>query len=200
MIDYNLISNTLVGITRDAVGDLLSRTGTVGDNRPSVIITRQGNTKPNEPYVVLDKLSTSSTKGWLTEYGLVDGTEIEQYVSEYTILYQFTVYGNNQELQIDAHDICQRLEAYYRFPSVLERLEKEAAINLEQTFEIVSAPQKLSAQRDLEVSYFTATFVVRDVLQDPSVGVIERLNISGDVYKSPEDETPLPQPIEINVP
>jgi hypothetical protein len=189
MIDYNAITNQLVRTARDAVGTLLSRTGPAGDI-PSVIKSRQNGVKPSYPYVMIDVIDTRPTDGWQTGETVNDDGTVS-YTNNYTIQYQYTVYGTDDNTSTKAMGIAQQLEAYFRFPTARQQLFDASCASLERTFPIINGPTVIAAQEYLETAFFTFTVTITDTVTTPDPCFYDTIDLDGTLNRGDDDPDPL---------
>jgi hypothetical protein len=193
MIDYRTIETELVRVAREGIGQYLSTTNGI----PSIIIERPIREKPDYPYLTLDLLDSRKTNGRLLSRTLNEDESVS-YVTEYSLLYQYTVYGSNKDLKLKAHGIAQHLSSYFELSPVLEDLQCNASISMNETGTVENVPQQINADEWLEVALFTVVVNVYDSINDTRSGVIDKINIGGDLYRDQNDQDPLP--IDINLP
>ena len=189
MIDYNAITNQLVKTARDAVGTLLSRTGPA-NNIPSVIKSRQNGVKPDYPYVMIDVIDTRNTDGWETSQVVNDDGTLSS-TNNYTIQYQYTVFGSNSQESTRAMGIAQQLEAHFRFIHVRQQLFDASCASLERTFPITNGPMVIAAQEYLEVAFFTFTVTIEDVITTPDPCFYDTIDLDGALKRGDDDPDPL---------
>lgn len=198
MIDYNTITNNLVRVAVAGVGSLLSTTGSGANERPSVIQSRQGATKPDYPYIMVDTIDTTLTNGPLGSSG-IDVDENNFYESIYTIQFQYTVYGTDKTTGAKAQSIAHQLESYFLIPRVRDDLCASTQATLEQTFKVIDAPQQISASQWLEVAFFTFTMTIVDRVTDDTSGteVFDTIHLDGDLFRDDDDIDPLEIDIDV---
>lgn len=184
-IDYDVILNSFVVRAQEVLANDLSSSGPPGSPEPSVIIARQPGPTPNYPYVQLDLISTVQTDGYETGRGVDELTEQVYYETHYKLLLQYTVFGGN------ANSIAHKLESYFRFESVLNKIEEDTTGTLEETFAVRSIPEKRETDW-LEVAQFQLTFNINDQSENTDGdGIIQTINIDGEVKRNSDDSDPL---------
>lgn len=176
-IDYNTVFDCFVEIAEQVAATL--------PEDITVIIARQsGSTTPPYPYIQLDMMGQSQTEGYLQGW-MVDENDDVIYETPYKLLLQYSVYGGN------AQQIAHDLEAYFRLPSVLDKIEIDTTGTLEETFNITSSPERLRTNRWLEVAQFNLTFNIVDRMITSADGVIKTITIDGEVKRNEDDPDPL---------
>lgn len=188
-LDYSIITNEFIRVAREGVGDSLSTTGPTGSEFPSVIKARSGGTKPDYPYIQLDVLNTTKTSGWELERG-VDSSDNPFIDTHYKILLQYTVYGGN------AIEIAHNLESYFRWDRVLNDIHSNTNGKLEQTFDVISTPEKLATDY-IEAAAFNLTFNILDRITDSATGVFDRIILDGDLARDANDPDPLDLDVDV---
>ena len=193
MINYREINKAFVHISREAIGDYLFRDGDLGEKTPLIFAKRVKLATRGYPYLTIDKLGTTSTKGYLTEVSSINSPYQEVYKSQRTILYQLTVYGSNEEYQLRASDIVEHLEGYFRLPRILDKFEEMCGANVVTTFDVEEVPAKVNAREDLEAAYFNISICAEDILveSEEDSHYFETVNIDAKGYRSSTDPAPL---------
>lgn len=188
MINYDEIKDTFIAVAREAVGSRLAEIGRDGDKYPAVINRRpKGPKPPGYPYITLDILDTVQTKGWKLDTGVTDEENV-YWETDYTVLMQYTVYGD------EAKSIANELEGYFRIERVLDAIREDTGGAVVETFKVVSAPQSLSTQY-VEASFFNLTFSIVDRVVDTQTGVFDTLILDGELFRNQDD----PDPYEIEI-
>jgi hypothetical protein len=189
MINFDNVTDEFIRIAREAVGSRLALIGPVSGTFPAVIKPRKNGPKPDYPHILLDVLDLSQTKGWLLQSG-IDGNENPFWETDYTLLLQYTVFGDN------AISIANQLEGYFRLNRVRDAIRTETKGALVQTFEAVQSPQRLS-DKYVEAALFNLTFSIVDRIVDSQTGVFDTFILNGEIHRSQEDENPLPLNITV---
>ena len=188
MIDYDSIFDEFLRVAREGVGSRLSLIGPTGSEFAAVIRTRPRGPKPDYHYITFDILNTSQTKGWLLQSGL-DG-EDSFWETDYTLLMQYTVYGD------EALSIANQLEGYFRLNRVRDDIRTATGGALVQTFEADSTPKSLS-DKFVEGALFNLTFSIVDRVTDTQTGVFDTVILDGELARSQDDTNPLPLDITV---
>ena len=110
--------------------------------------------------------------------------------TDYTLLLQYTVYGD------DSHSIANELEGYFRLQRVRDDIREATGGALVQTFEVVSSPQSL-ADKFVEASFFNITFSIVDRVDDTQTGVFDTLDLDGELARNQDDPNPFPLDITV---
>ena len=189
-IDYDAVFDCFIEIARNGVGSQLATIGPTGTEFPAVIKARQPGPQLDMPYIQLDLIGTTQTEYFLQGYAInpEDDTEVI-YETPYKLLLQYSIFGGNA--QAIAHD----LEAYFRLPDVLDKIETDTTGTLEETFGIDSLPEQLATNKWLEVAQFNLTFNIVDRYISSTDGTIRTISIDGEVFRDEND----PDPLEFNV-
>ena len=178
-LDIKSITNTFIAIAAKEVGSQLSTIRKSGADVPAVILARDTQTSPSYPYIVVDIITIDDNGGYLTGEGINDDGD-PYFSSHYRLLFQYTVYGP------DSLSIAHELKGKFRVDRVLNDVKVGTGGALEDVFTVTSLPERLSS-RYLEVAAFNLSLSLTDTVVDVETGVIETIDLTGEVLLDEED-------------
>ena len=181
-VDYTAIYSKFISVTQTAVGSYLSTTGPAGAPEPSVIQRRPSGPHPDYSYISIDILDTGDESGWMAfeEVDINDNVTISTYEK---MLINFRCYGKN------SFEVMNTLKHYFRIESVRNDIREALAGSIVDVLDIDSLPIELS-DGFLESSDFNVIFNIIATQTDTSTGIIDNIDLDGEVYRDEEDPTP----------
>ena len=180
--DYSAIRSKFVSVVQSGVGSLLSTTGPPSATEPSVIIRRPSGPIPDYPYISLDILDTEDQHGWLS-FEEVDVNDNPVYLTYEKMLINIRCYGG------DSISIINKLRHYLRIASVRNDIREVLSGSIVDVLDIDSMPIELS-DRFLESASVNIIFNTITSQVDTSVGIIDNVDLDGQVFRDDEDPTP----------
>jgi hypothetical protein len=181
-VDYLAIKKKFVEIAQSAVGSRLSSTGSPTAPEASVIILRPQGPYPDYPYVTVDILDTVDEQGWLTAIE-VDINDNPVYVTYEKMLISLRCYGG------DAISIVNDLKKYFIPGVVRDDIRSTLGGSIVEILDIDSMPIKLS-DKYLESAALNIVFNIVDSYTDTSTGIIDNVDLDGEVFRDDEDIDP----------
>lgn len=182
-IDYNAIKTKFVSVIQAGVGTQLSSTGPTSNPEPSVIKTRPvDGAVPDYPYIVIDVLDTRDEQGWLS-WIRVNQNNNPVYGTYKTMLLSFRCYGE-QSLKI-----MNDLRNYFLLEYVRDNIRDTLGGSVVEVLELDSMPIKTS-DRFLESAAVNLIFNIKDETTDTSSGIIDNINLDGEIYRHNDDPDP----------
>lgn len=190
MIDFDAISAKLVAIAREPnYTAALSTT----DGFKSVFITRPDDIAPDYPYISLDILDVREENGYLLEHGS-DENDNPYWETIYVVLFSYRVYGAG------ALSIANQLQGYFRRESVIDDISSSTGAAVRDMNPIDNLPF-LMEDRFIESAAFTFEVGVIDRDVDTSdTGIIDTVDLDGELYRGVGDVDPLLVPITVTTP
>lgn len=194
MIDIDTITDSLIGIIRDAVGNSLSKIGPTGTEYPAVIKDRENGTAPDYPYIVVDYLNEENSESWNTDQ-VVDAFDNVEYSTDKNLLFRVTCYG------VGGQQIISSLVSKLQFESFRRRLRTESGAAFQQESGVKPSPQLKSVEY-IDNGFVDLTLSYVDVEADTNSEIIETIEVNaigseGGVYDSQGNKI---QDINVNVP
>ena len=192
-VDFNVVLNDFIRVARQEVGYRLGQTNVLGGSTvPSVLLSRDTDSTPNEgAYITVDIITVDDSGSWLIDQG-VDENDNPFFSSYCRLLLQYTIYGEDSLL------IAQELKGKFRVPRVLDAIAKNTGGKLQDVFSVSSLPERLATAHQ-EVARFNLSFDILDTVTDADTGIIETVNIAGDVLSDEEDESSNTLDLDITV-
>lgn len=191
MVNYDLIYDSFIDITREAVGDMLSVSGAY----PSVIRARQTSSTtntgvlPDYPYVIVDIQATRKPSQNVTDsYMLDDNTHRYENINE--ILINMTVVGGN------SRSIADELSFHFELDEVLDQVRELTGGCVMEVQDIIPIP-RLGETAYVDTSTFNVIFGITNV-KDITSGSISSVQTDGDLMRSSDDNQPLELSTNIN--
>lgn len=181
-IDVDAIRAKFISVAQDGVGSQLSSTGPPTALEPSVIRARSKGTNPAYPFITLDILDIRDEDGWITERAVNESDHLEYFTHKKVSLY-YRSYGPN------SISIINDLHSYFRLEGVRDDIRSTLSGSVVNTLLIDSVPMQLIDEY-IESSSLGVTFNIVDSYEDTSTGIIDNVDISGEVYRHADVEDP----------
>lgn len=175
MINFDLIMEKTVLMTRDLVGQYLAELEDAGGaptGIPAVIQARQKGPIPPLPYIVVDFTGVKDVDGWQVEVGTT--VDDKSYTDKYLeFMVQFTCYADS-----NATGIIQELKNQFVVGSVRDRIESDTSARPQRSGDVIKNPVLQETDyRDIATMFVTYHIVDRVV----HGSVIERVVGEGSV-------------------
>ena len=181
-IDVGAIRAKFTSVAQDAVGAQLSSTGPPTALEPSVIRARSKGTNPAYPFITLDILDIRDEDGWITEREVNEADHLEYFTHKKVSLY-YRSFGPN------SISIINDLQSYFRLEGVRDSIRSVLSGSVVNTMIIDSVPMQL-VDEYIESSSLGITFNIVDTYEDTTTGIIDNVDISGEIYRHADDSTP----------
>ena len=185
-IDITAIQNKLISVAREPFTTELSFIGQNGDI-PAVILHRPEGPNPNYPYITFDVLQIADEQGWMTDI-VVDINDNPNYITYKSLLTRYRCYGGGSK------NIMNNLHGHFRLERVRDDIGSTLGGSIVEVLDIDDMPIRIS-DKYLESSSFTLIFNIMDTIIDTGTGIIDNVNISGELFRDDEDPNPLPMTI-----
>ena len=181
-IDVNAIVDQFILTAQQAVGSQLSQTAHPTAPKGSVIPVRSRHTTPSYPYITIDILDIRDEDSWITLREVNEADNLE-YFTHKQVSIHYVGYGEN------SIQIINDLQGYFRLEGVRDEIRAALGGSVVSTLIINSLPVQL-VDEYLESSSLGIVFNVQDSYADTSTGIIDNVDISGEIFRHPEDTTP----------
>jgi hypothetical protein len=145
--------------------------------------------KPDYPYIVVDITEIRQENGWLFRQYVNPSDEVV-YETHYELLVAYHIYGEG------AKAIANQLEGYFRFNRVRDDLTTVTGGKLVQKLPIEQLPKRL-ADKFVDSAIFNIVFAITDTSIDSQEGIIDNLNIDGELHRYVGDPDPLEADISV---
>lgn len=184
MIDESAIYSKFISVVQDAVGASLSQTGPSGSPESAAIRIRANGVKPAYPYITVGILDTKDESGWLTGEYVDPNSESPVYETNKQLLINFRCHGG------DALSIINDLHGGFRLPSVLDDVRDTLTGSVVSLSNVDNLPVLL-ADKYLESASFNLVFNITDTLTDSNTGIIDNVQLDGELHRFDNDPAPL---------
>ena len=181
-VDLNSIIDQFILTAQEAVGSQLSQSAHPTNPKASVIPARSRHTTPSYPYITIDILDIRDENGWVTLREVNEANNLEYFTHKQVSIY-YRSYGE------DSIQIINDLQSYFRLERVRDEIRQALEGSVVETHIIDSLPVKLTDEY-IESSSLSVIFNIEDSYVDTSVGIIDNIDLSGEIFKAPEDEDP----------
>ena len=181
-VDLNAIVDQFILTAQEAVGSQLSQSAHPTSPKASVIPARSRHTTPSYPYITIDILDIRDENGWVTLREVNEADNLEYFTHKQVSIY-YRSYGEG------SIQVINDLQSYFRLERVRDEIRQALEGSVVETHIIDSLPVKLTDEY-IESSSLSVIFNIEDSYVDTSTGLIESIELSGEVHRSGEDDTP----------
>jgi hypothetical protein len=196
MIDEDLIMTEFVKAARGPTYSPALSVEPIGGLKAVYLERPDDVSKASYPFILVDLTSIEKEAAWIIDDTQVDGSDKVIYSTNYELLISYHVYGSG------ARSIANQLEGYFRFETVRNNIQTITGGVVVTTLPIESVPQSL-ADKFVDSAIFSVLFAVTDSSADPNSGVIETLDLDGELihvgYGDADSDNPDPSPVPVLV-